>query len=253
MSENPKPVVMIVGGGLGGLMLGILLEKINVPYHIFERASEVKPLGKYIDSKSRRLEKKVRYTYELSRVIMAGSAMALSVNIMPVFEQLGLLDEIYKFSVSSNYATIYDQHLNVIGTSGMRNQKEICGYDKVIFARPNLHKLMLDQIPPEKVFYGKRVLRTEEKDDKVLIHCSDNSTYAGDILVGADGAYSSIRQSLYKRLDDQGILPKSDLENLALGYNCMVGVTDPLDPEKYKELKDDFAHFTAILGNDRYS
>ncbi|KAK3828014.1 MAG: hypothetical protein J3Q66DRAFT_321621 [Benniella sp.] len=225
-TDNPKPVVMIVGAGLGGLMMGILLERMNVPYHIFERATEIKPLG---------------------------SAMSVSVNIMPVFEQLGLLEELLSFSVWYNYATIYDSKLGVIGTVGWKEQKRVCGYDKIIFARPKFHDLLLRQIPPEKITLGKRILRTEEKDDKVLIHCSDNSTYAGDILIGADGAYSSVRQSLYKRLEQQGILPKSDQENLELGFNCMVGVTDSLDPERFKQLKDDYAHFTAILGRDRLS
>lgn len=46
MSSNDKPTVLIVGAGLGGLMLGALLEKSNVPYTIFERAAMVKPLGR---------------------------------------------------------------------------------------------------------------------------------------------------------------------------------------------------------------
>lgn len=45
LPPRPRPKVLIVGAGLGGLMLGILLDKIGVPYHIFERALEVKPLG----------------------------------------------------------------------------------------------------------------------------------------------------------------------------------------------------------------
>lgn len=44
--SSEKPTVLIVGAGLGGLMLGALLEKANVPYAIFERTSVVKPLGK---------------------------------------------------------------------------------------------------------------------------------------------------------------------------------------------------------------
>jgi cation diffusion facilitator CzcD-associated flavoprotein CzcO len=44
-ANNDKPTVLIVGGGLGGLMLGALLEKSNVPYAIFERATSVKSLG----------------------------------------------------------------------------------------------------------------------------------------------------------------------------------------------------------------
>lgn len=44
-TTNEKPTVLIVGAGLGGLMLGALLEKSGVPYNIFERAAAVKPLG----------------------------------------------------------------------------------------------------------------------------------------------------------------------------------------------------------------
>ena len=45
MSNDEKPVVLVVGAGLGGLMLGALLEKSGVPYAIFERATTVKPFG----------------------------------------------------------------------------------------------------------------------------------------------------------------------------------------------------------------
>lgn len=44
-TTTEKPNVLIVGAGLGGLMLGALLEKANIPYTIFERATVVKPLG----------------------------------------------------------------------------------------------------------------------------------------------------------------------------------------------------------------
>lgn len=44
---SAKPEVIIVGAGVGGLLLGQLLEQIEVPYHIFERAEAVKPLGTF--------------------------------------------------------------------------------------------------------------------------------------------------------------------------------------------------------------
>lgn len=40
-----RPKVLIVGAGLGGLALGMIFEKSDTPYEIFERAHEVKPLG----------------------------------------------------------------------------------------------------------------------------------------------------------------------------------------------------------------
>lgn len=41
-----KPKVLIVGAGIGGLTLGILLKKGGIPFEIYERAKETKPLGK---------------------------------------------------------------------------------------------------------------------------------------------------------------------------------------------------------------
>lgn len=53
-SSQPPPVsdgknanVMIIGAGLAGLLLAILLDKAGIPYQIYERAKEVKPLGMY--------------------------------------------------------------------------------------------------------------------------------------------------------------------------------------------------------------
>ena len=46
VDTNPKPQVLIVGAGLGGLLLGALLERADIPYVILERASSIKPLGK---------------------------------------------------------------------------------------------------------------------------------------------------------------------------------------------------------------
>ncbi|KAF9277654.1 hypothetical protein BGZ88_001035 [Linnemannia elongata] len=71
---TPRPTVLIVGAGLGGVMLGALLERANIPYAIFERASAVKPLG---------------------------SAMSLAGQMMYLFRQLGI-DE--KFIALSKYS-----------------------------------------------------------------------------------------------------------------------------------------------------
>jgi 2-polyprenyl-6-methoxyphenol hydroxylase-like FAD-dependent oxidoreductase len=41
-----RPKVLIVGAGLGGLTLGMLLHKADIPFEIYERVLEAKPFGK---------------------------------------------------------------------------------------------------------------------------------------------------------------------------------------------------------------
>jgi len=40
-----KPVVLIAGAGIGGLMTALLCETANLKYFVFERVATVKPLG----------------------------------------------------------------------------------------------------------------------------------------------------------------------------------------------------------------
>lgn len=44
--QSGRPKVLIAGGGLGGLTMGMLLHKAGIPFEIYERAADVKPLGK---------------------------------------------------------------------------------------------------------------------------------------------------------------------------------------------------------------
>ncbi|KAF9096063.1 hypothetical protein BGX27_001175 [Mortierella sp. AM989] len=208
--EIPRPQVLIVGAGVAGLTLAILLDQINIPYHIFERASEVKPLG---------------------------SGMAFTGNILPALEQLGIYEELKQVSKSYNEVDFYDEELKKIGSFSTRLDTEM----------PKIHEILRRRIPNDKISFNKKVLRSEEKGDKVIIHCSDNTSFAGNILVGADGAYSGVRQSIYKRMDEEGILPKSDLEDFSISYTTIVGVATPSNPDKYPQLKEELAVFNQIL------
>ncbi|KAF9985652.1 hypothetical protein BGZ75_002698 [Mortierella antarctica] len=224
--EAQVPHVMIVGAGLAGLLMGLLLDRINVPYSIYERAAEVKPLG---------------------------SAMSLSVNILTLFDQLGLLDEVMKLSKPMTALDLYSSDMTKIGAVGVKDYKSIAGYPGIIFARPEFYDLLRSKIPADKVHMRKKILSIEQNQFGVMIRCSDNTTYHGDILVGADGAYSGVRQALYKTLEKKNQLPKADSDGLQAGYLAMVGVSTPQDPDKYPELKDETAHFRQIVGEQRIS
>ncbi|KAF9177802.1 hypothetical protein BGZ49_005494, partial [Haplosporangium sp. Z 27] len=124
------------------------------------------------------------------------------------------------------------------------------GYHNQIFARPKFYDILRSRVPEHKINFKKKIIRTEEKEGKVTIHCSDDTSYTGDILIGADGAYSAVRQNMYKQMDEKGILPKSDLEDFSISYITMVGVATPPNPEKYPQLKDEHSSFNQIIYGD---
>ncbi|KAF9170509.1 hypothetical protein BGX20_008883, partial [Mortierella sp. AD010] len=221
--SKPRPDVLIIGAGISGLTLAILLEQINVPYHIYERASEVKPLG---------------------------SAMSFTGGVFPALEQLGIYEELRQVSKAYRLIDFHDAHLKKMGCYSVEEAVVASGYENLIFCRPKLHEILLKRVPKHKISFKKKIIRIEEKEEKVHIYCSDDTLYTGDILVGADGAYSGVRQSMYKDMDKKGILPKEDLEDFRVNYTTIVGVATPSDPDKYPKLKEEFSSFNQIIYGD---
>ncbi|KAF9921106.1 hypothetical protein FBU30_008899 [Linnemannia zychae] len=224
-TPQSPPRVIIVGGGIAGIFLGILLERAGIPFDIFERVPAVKQLG---------------------------AVMSLNVNILPAFEQLGLLDEVMAISFTSPGMHVYGENMKKMAYRGNEGIKETIGYDYIVFSRPRLYDLLLSKLPANKVKFGKKVLQIKYPEEGgVMIQCSDNSMYHGDIVVGADGAYSAVRQSLYRQLNEKKELPYKDTQGLKIGYMTMVGTTDPLDESKYEELKDEFTRFNFVIGKGK--
>ncbi|KAK3831887.1 MAG: hypothetical protein J3R72DRAFT_495455 [Linnemannia gamsii] len=227
MSLRPRPSfrVVTVGTGLAGLMMGILLDKMNIPYLILERASKVKPLG---------------------------ALMSLNGNILALFDQLGLLEDVMKISLLNHSSSIYNEKLEKLAEVGMDNYKGLSGYDYIVFSRPELYEIIRQRVPEDKVLMNKRVSEIKELPDGggVEVVCQDDTIYIADIFVGADGAYSAIRQHMYRSMTKAGTLPASDAEDMAMPYVCMVGTTIPLaDTEKHPELKSDHSQIKHVIGD----
>ncbi|KAF9122503.1 hypothetical protein BGW39_009705 [Mortierella sp. 14UC] len=129
--------------------------------------------------------------------------------------------------------------------------KEFTGFYNYVIDRPAFYELLLKQVPTYKILFNKRVLNVTEKEDKISIHTADNSVYKGDIVVGADGAYSAVRQRIYETLKKENKLPKSDQENIPFSSTCLVGQTRAMDFEVFPEFKAEMVPFYNTLGSKK--
>lgn len=123
-----------------------------------------------------------------------------------------------------------------------------CAADEYIVARPDLYDLLLRQIPKENILMGKKMVSFRQDAKGVTVQCADGTSYSGDILVGADGTYSSVRESLYKDLQAEGKLSKYDAKPLPFQCICLLGQTEALDPEEFPQLKLPQTEFNSVLG-----
>ncbi|KAF9971106.1 hypothetical protein BGZ65_010627, partial [Modicella reniformis] len=118
MTQHSPPKVLISGAGLSGLFLAILLERAGILYHVYERAPTVKPLG---------------------------AALVLNANILPAFDQLGLLEEIAQIAFPLSTLELHHENLDHIGTIDISGFKTEAGYDSYIFHRPDLYDILLSK------------------------------------------------------------------------------------------------------------
>ncbi|KAF9366817.1 hypothetical protein BGX34_006086 [Mortierella sp. NVP85] len=161
------------------------------------------------------------------------------------------MEDLLKISLPMTTLDLCKESLKHIGAIDVTGFKEKTGYDCRIFHRPDLYDLLISHVPAKNISFNKKVVWILQNKEGVMIRTSDNETYHGDILVGADGSSSAVRQNLYKDLAKKNMLPACDAQNPKVGHVCLVGTTRPLDPEEYPELKDDRAHFTTVIGHDR--
>ncbi|KAG0038007.1 hypothetical protein BGZ82_001347 [Podila clonocystis] len=204
MSSNLK--VLVIGAGLGGLTLAILLEQAGIPFIVIEKRPDISPLG---------------------------SSISINQAVQPFFEQLGMLQELEAISKPIQCMTFLKESMAKIGSLDLHSDA------LRITDRPSLYRLLLSRISPHNVVLNKRVVDIQQEKNNVIVRCSDGTVLQADIVVGADGAYSSVRRCLFRDLEVKGLLPKADKLPLSVDQQCLV------------DLKQETSDMMVVVGKDK--
>ncbi|KAF8932526.1 hypothetical protein EDD21DRAFT_364019 [Dissophora ornata] len=231
--------IIIAGSGIGGLSAAIALELAGLDYTVIEQ--ELTP---NTTNGNDTLEK------QTGSPTHTGGAVQVGPTALHFLHQLGIYEEIQKISKPVSGFSMNEHDMNYVGRIDLSTHRERYGYHTEVMTRSQLYALLLQRIPPKRIV-SRKVLGMIQDQEKVTVRCSDGTTYEGDVLIAADGAFSNVRHTLYWTLDDKKQLPRADAVPMSVDLHIISGCTKPLDPTKYPVLLDAMSEIQSVQLPDK--
>lgn len=166
--------VLVLGGGIGGLAAACCLLQSGYDVELYEQAPV---LGE------------------------VGAGIQISANAMHVLNHLGLSEEIARLAVypKAYVFRMYDT-AEIIGQFSLADEHaRLHGARYSQLHRADLHGLLATKarsIKASVVHLDKKAIAFDETDNAVTLLFADGTTAQGDLLVGADGMKSVIRNQI---------------------------------------------------------
>ncbi|MBI4785011.1 MAG: FAD-dependent urate hydroxylase HpxO [Oscillatoriophycideae cyanobacterium NC_groundwater_1537_Pr4_S-0.65um_50_18] len=163
--ENLKAV--IIGAGMGGLATGIALRQAGYEVEIYDRVSELRP---------------------------AGAAISLWSNGVKVLNRLGLGKEIASIGGQMDRMAYYSSTGEKLTDFSLLPLIEQVGQRPYPVARTELQGMLLNAFGADQVQLNSKCVAIEQDADSATAIFADGRKATGDLVIGADGTHSLIRQ-----------------------------------------------------------
>ncbi|WP_298397527.1 FAD-dependent monooxygenase [Sphingobium sp.] len=168
MKEKLK--IAVVGAGLGGLTLAILLEKAGYNYTVYEQAPQLTRLGAGIN---------------------------LYPNTTQVMKAIGLLDQMLAVGNRPESWLNREWDTGRVYFAQLEDEwEEQFGAPHLHLHRGDLQSILSNAVPAHRVQFGKCLAGLDEKGGMTRLTFTDGSTADADIVIGADGVNSVVRDIL---------------------------------------------------------
>jgi FAD binding domain len=149
---------------------------------------------------------------------------------------------------SSNQAVkgVKEEVKDVVGKKSMRKLEKAQSRHNVHISRQQLRDLLMGNISPSSVVWGKSFSHFIEKDNSVEVCFQDGSSVDASVLVAADGIYSTVRRqlipqsvdeakSLSKGLNFLGLMVILGISPVVIGSKASVTIPPPTNQPSFSE------------------
>lgn len=162
------PHVLIAGGGVGGAALALFLQKAGISCAVYEA-----------------------YPYTEG----VGGGLNLAPNGMNVLDALGLAETLARQGTIARDSIFVDECGKLLGRLPYGDPK-LYGQPSVSMSRAVLYRTLADELTRTgvRVHYSQRVTGVAERNGRVMVHFAGGDSAEGDLLIGADGVRSAVRQ-----------------------------------------------------------
>ncbi len=173
MRETSKPVVekvAIIGGGIGGLATAIALRKQGIDVHVYEKARDLRPVGAGLSLNPNGLK----------------ALEAIEPTIVEQLKQAGSILKV--INLRKNSGEIIQQKKITL--------MEKYGQPLLSIRWSRLQEILASALPPEIIHLNHRCVDFTQNHNSVTVEFDGKKTVDVDLVVGADGVKSAIRQIL---------------------------------------------------------
>ena len=164
--------VLIIGGGIGGLAATLALRQAGFDVQVFESVPEIK---------------------------IVGAGLAIWSNALNALRQIGLADAVQATGKPATYRVIRATNGEILAkvqVNQISNREEIA---LIHLHRGDLQTVLLKAVGESTIQLGARCIGFRQDDKGVWAQFADGREVQGDLLVGADGVHSVIRQQLFSK------------------------------------------------------
>jgi len=163
---STKQHVLIVGAGIGGLTVAIALHQAGFTVEVFERAPEFKEVG---------------------------AGLLLWANAVRALDRINLADQVRHISLSEASGAIRSWRGWELIDMSPRKLEQLLGEVNVVIHRADLMQVLLNAMPPDTIHLNAMVQHIRQNEQGVELELADGRVFRGDVLIGADGIRSVVR------------------------------------------------------------